>query len=609
MKKNYTILSAILFAMGINNATAQCPTPTLVTAAPSTICAGASTTLNATAVGTSINWFTVPVGGVSVGTSASGANISFTPTITTTYYAESFAIGTASTQVFSYTGAMQTFTVPAGVTTLTIITKGAQGQKATTTTSLPGNGGIAKGVLTVTPGQVLNVFVGGQAGYNGGGAYWGNPGLTCNGGGASDVRFPGTALADRIIVAGAGGGVSGESGWGNGGHGGGGTAVGTNFVGGQGGAGYLSVVAASGGTSGGTATTNTHGGPGGGGGLISGGVGATSTGYGGAVAGTGALGVGGFGLATATGCCQLYGCAGGGGGYYGGGGVAGGCCGGGGAGGGSSWTGTLASPSFTSGVQIGNGEVNFIYLPIGCTSSSRTPVTVTVGSVPTISVTSGVICAGGSFTMVASGASSYSYTGGSAVVTPTSNTNYSVTGTSSLGCVGSNTAVSSVTVNANPTVAASTSNSLICVGGSALLTASTSATSYTWNTGATTMSVSVSPTVTSTYTVSVSHAAACVASSTVMVTVNACTGINEILANAVSVYPNPANGVINVDLTSELTKKSSIEIYDAMGKLVVKQNLNSELNSINITALNIGVYSFKILNNNEIIKSGKFIKQ
>jgi hypothetical protein len=46
-----------------------------------------------------------------------------------------------------------------------------------------------------------------------------------------------------------------------------------------------------------------------------------------------------------------------------------------------------------------------------------------------------------------------------------------------------------------------------------------------------------------------------------------------------------------------------------MGKLVVKQNLNNELNSINITALNIGVYSFKILNNNEIIKSGKFIKQ
>ena len=41
----------------------------------------------------------------------------------------------------------------------------------------------------------------------------------------------------------------------------------------------------------------------------------------------------------------------------GGGGVAGGCCGGGGAGGGSSYTGDLADPSFTAGINSGNGYV------------------------------------------------------------------------------------------------------------------------------------------------------------------------------------------------------------------------------------------------------------
>jgi hypothetical protein len=195
------------------------------------------------------------------------------------------------------------------------------------------------------------------------------------------------------------------------------------------------------------------------------------------------------------------------------------------------------------------------------------------------------------------------------VVTPTANTSYSVTGTSTLGCASSNTAVSTVTVNSNPTVAASTSNSLICVGQSVVLTASTSATSYTWNTGATTLSVSVSPTVTSTYTVNVSNAAACVASSTVIVTVSLCTGINEILENAVSVYPNPANGVINIDLTSELTKNSSLEVYDALGKLVVKQVLANELNSINISTLSNGVYTFKVLNDSKLVKMGKLIKE
>jgi hypothetical protein len=143
-----------------------------------------------------------------------------------------------------------------------------------------------------------------------------------------------------------------------------------------------------------------------------------------------------------------------------------------------------------------------------------------------------------------------------------------------------------------------------------ILTASTTATSYTWNTGATTMSIYVSPTVTSTYTVSVSNAAGCgVASSTIMVTVSPCTGINEVLANSISVYPSPTSGLVNVILTSELSKNSTIEVYDAVGKLVVKQVLASEANAINISNLTNGIYTFKVLNNSNLIKTGKLIKQ
>ena len=53
--------------------------------------------------------------------------------------------------VFVYTGAMQSFTVPAGVTSITIQALGAQGG---------GNGGLGAkmtGTFTVTPGQVLQV--------------------------------------------------------------------------------------------------------------------------------------------------------------------------------------------------------------------------------------------------------------------------------------------------------------------------------------------------------------------------------------------------------------------------------------------------------------------
>jgi hypothetical protein len=237
---------------------------------------------------------------------------------------------------------------------------------------------------------------------------------------------------------------------------------------------------------------------------------------------------------------------------------------------------------------------------LGCAASNTAVVTINVGTTPTISVTSGAICAGKSFTMVASGAGTYTYSGGSAVVSPTANTSYSVTGTSIIGCVGSNTAVSSVTVNANPTVAASTSSSVICVGQSAVLTASSSATSYTWNTGATTMSVSVSPTITSTYTVSVSNAAACVASSTVLVTVNPCTGINEILENAFNLYPNPNNGVFTI----ELNATTQVSITSILGDVLVNTTLNTGKQTLDIQNKANGIYFVKLIQNGkqQIIK-------
>ncbi len=580
MEKIYKLLSIGAFSLIANSVEAQCPIPSLVTASPSTICLGASTTttLNATSAGSSINWFTVPVAGVSVGTSASGANITFTPATTTTYYAEAFVAAASATTTFNYTGAMQTFTVPAGITQMTVDAKGAQGGG-----TLGGNGGRTQAVFTVTPGEVLNLFVGskptvqlGPGGYNGGGAI---TALPCGGGsdgfpggGASDIRRAGTAFINRIIVAGGGGGQGWSSGVGG---------IGGGLIAGNGAASWIAGTDGKGGTQ------------------SAGGIGGFYS-AGPASAPNGSLGIGGNGGPISGYCIG----GGGGGGYYGGG--AGYVSAG---GGGSNYVlAGATSTVFTQGTQSGNGQIILSYLTGGCTSLSRTPITVSVGSTPTISVTSGAICAGNSYTMVSSGASTYSYSGGSAVVTPTTNTSYSVTGTSTLGCAASNTAISTVTVNSNPTVVASTSNSLICVGGSVVLTASTSATSYTWNTGATTMSASVSPTVTSTYTVNVSNAAACVASSTVMVTVSPCTGIDEATSNSISIYPNPNSGVLNISLTSELTKNSLLEVYDALGKLVVKQILANELNTINISNFDNGIYTFKVLNNTNTVKIGKLIK-
>ena len=133
---------------------------------------------------------------------------------------------------------------------------------------------------------------------------------------------------------------------------------------------------------------------------------------------------------------------------------------------------------------------------------NNTTVSVNVTPTPTISASDQTICIGSAATILASGALTYSWNTGSTlssiVVTPTVNTSYTVTGTTA-GCSGLK--VVNVTVLPLPSLTLTSSSASVCVGSSATITA-TGATSYTWNTGATTNSIIVSPTVTTTYTVS-----------------------------------------------------------------------------------------------------------
>jgi Glycine rich protein len=231
-------------------------------------------------------------------------------------------------KTFYYTGRAQKFSVPRGVRKITVVLRGAAGDGDSGYPCDPdcfGRGARVYAEIPVTPAENLYVYVGGDGGdrtggFNGGGA----PGISPSydvgngGGGASDVREGGRALADRILVAAGGGGAGfgsdsqvspgGEGGGLTGGHGGGrygsGGSGGTQTQGGAGGAGY-------------TGSCSQSGQPG----------------------GNGVLGVGGNG---GNGIGQYNGGGpggGGGGGYYGGGGGGGVCSSlpGGGGGGGSSY--------------------------------------------------------------------------------------------------------------------------------------------------------------------------------------------------------------------------------------------------------------------------------
>ena len=74
---------------------------------------------------------------------------------------------------------------------------------------------------------------------------------------------------------------------------------------------------------------------------------------------------------------------------------------------------------------------------------------------------------------------------------------------------------------------------------------------------------------------------------------DASVGVNEYASSIVSLFPNPATTSINLQVNSELVGKDFI-IYDAVGKVILKDKITSTLHTINITELASGNYIVKI---------------
>jgi len=261
---------------------------------------------------------------------------------------------------FNYTGSVQTWTVPCGVSSITIEATGAQGGDG------GGAGAQITGTFNVSAGEQLDIMVGGEGFANNEGS----------GGGGSFVWIDAN---DTLLVAAGGGG-----GWYfNAGGGGSATRLPTPGSGPQG-----SSPGGSGGDggSGGTCTFIYAAGGGGAGWLTNGGQGSSCGGYGGGYGGNTPISGGAGGAANFTGGCFQTtnggyggggGCtcyaAGGGGGYNGGGGAVGFVSTGNGGGGGGSYN--------SGSNQTNTGGVNFGYGKVIITQNSVAPFTAATGNV------------------------------------------------------------------------------------------------------------------------------------------------------------------------------------------------------------------------------------
>ena len=475
----------------------------------------------------------------------------------------------AQTITFSYTGSVQTWTVPCGVTSLTVDMAGAEGGNST------GTGGRVQCVYAAIPSTVFNIYVGGQGapaasaapgGWNGGGnagaANGGSYGS--GGGGASDIRVGGIALANRVIVAGGGGGLNTDND--NPGKGGG----------------------LSGGNSNGCCN----------GCFASWAMGGTQIAGGNDAVGSGScciftptpngsLGLGGNGAGPSTSCNNGDGGGGGGGGYYGGGGGGGYGSGG----GGSSYTNVSCSNVIhTQGYQSGNGYVRLTWIILTDTAKEISNVT----------------CYGGSNGMAlsrpAGGTIPYTYSwapSGGTKDTARALSAGTYTVTIKDACGSSATAMVIIT---QPNAISLTSHSTPDNGhgaGTAAVSVSGGVGPYTylWNPAGNTTD-SISGQIKGTYCCDVKDANGC--KDSICVVIKTTAGIAGISDNSaqIVVYPNPNNGQFTIE--SSIGGASSVEIYNLLGEKVFTRNLSTTkgTNTINVGNQPNGVYLYRIISDN-----------
>lgn len=68
-------------------------------------------------------------------------------------------------------------------------------------------------------------------------------------------------------------------------------------------------------------------------------------------------------------------------------------------------------------------------------------------------------------------------------------------------------------------------------------------------------------------------------------------GVNETVADMISVYPNPTNSIVNI---AGVSGRTVVTVLDAAGRMIMTQVVNN--NAMDVSSLEAGIYNFSIEN-------------
>ncbi len=249
----------------------------------------------------------------------------------------------------------------------------------------------------------------------------------------------------------------------------------------------------------------------------------------------------------------------------------------------------------------------------GCTLFDSAFVSITVNANPTvaISATQTSVCAGGTTTLTASGASTYAWspptglsttTGPTTIATPPNTITYNVQGTAANGCVSNSTI--EIDVLNQATASMEMSDTVICVNQSIIFDGSnsTDATTFAWSFpgGTPATSNASSETVTyptaGTFTATLIVTNSCGADTIVFSNIGVgCTGIDPVAVTEPSAFYNTMQQQLEVQLPPS-AEGYTLTVFNSLGQSVIAQNVSELKTAIGTEGLAAGVYTLHVVN-------------
>jgi hypothetical protein len=201
-------------------------------------------------------------------------------------------------------------------------------------------------------------------------------------------------------------------------------------------------------------------------------------------------------------------------------------------------------------------------------------------------------CAGNSLILNAQNAgATYLWSTGSSTQTINVNATgiYGVGVTDINGCKGSDT----IQVTANPSPIVNLGADVTINAASYIINAGNAGSTYLWNTGATTQTLTV--TINGTYSVTVTNANGCSTSDTIKVTFEP-TGIKDVntAEHLVKVIPNPTKDIIHIQTDDDKLINQLATLTDAYGRVLRTITIKSKSQELSLDNLAQGMYFLKI---------------